>query len=239
MQNKSSMNKRVLAAGAVVLVLLLIWLAASLAGTSGREEGQPSASSASPAVPEEELNYDRQPAMGDRNAPIRIVEFGDYKCPPCKRWTELVLSQLDKEFIADGTAAFYYIHYPFLAPDSELAAVAGEILYHMDESAFWTFHKRINELQGDKSEAWANESFLTRLVERDIPSVDAEQFRAELKELKHLDTVKADMEIARKFKIGGTPTILVNGQEVEDISYEGMREAILSELSRQEAQASK
>lgn len=47
------------------------------------------------------------------------------------------------------------------------------------------------------------------------------------------------MEIARKFKIGGTPTVLVNGQEVEDISYEGMREAILSELSRQQAQASK
>ncbi|WP_197254228.1 DsbA family protein [Paenibacillus dendritiformis] len=236
MQNKSSMNKGILLASAIVLVLLVIWLAASLAGTSGREEEQPSASL---EVPEQELNYDLQPAMGDRNAPIRIVEFGDYKCPACKRWTELVLSKLHEEYIADGTAAFYYIHYPFLAPDSELAAVAGEIIHHMDESAFWTYHKRINELQGEKDEAWANESFLTRLVERDIPSIDAEQFRAELKDLKHLDTVKADMEIARKFKIGGTPTVLVNGREVEDISYEGIRDAILSELSRQKDQAAK
>lgn len=239
MQNKSSMSKGVLVAGAVVLVLLLIWLAASLAGTSGREEGQPSALSASPAVPEEELNYDRQPAMGDRNAPIRIVEFGDYKCPACKRWTELVLSQLHEEFIADGTAAFYYIHYPFLAPDSELAAVAGR------SCSIWTNPRSGHSTSGSMSfrarrtRLGRNESFLTRLVERDIPSVDAEQFRAELKELKHLDTVKADMEIARKFKIGGTPTILVNGQEVEDISYEGMREAIMSELSRQQAQAAK
>ncbi|MDU5142825.1 MAG: thioredoxin domain-containing protein [Paenibacillus dendritiformis] len=239
MQNKSSMNKGILLAGAIVVALLLLWLAASLAGTSVREQEPASAPSASRAVPEEELNYDLQPVMGDRNAPIRIVEFGDYKCPACKRWTELVLSELHEEFIADGTAAFYYIHYPFLAPDSELAAVAGEILYHMDESAFWTYHTRINELQGEKDEAWANESFLTRLVERDIPSIDAEQFRAELKELKHLDTVKADMKIARKFRIGGTPTVLVNGQEIEDISYEGMREAILSELSRQQAQAAK
>ena len=38
-----------------------------------------------------EIDYENQPFLGDENAPVEIIEFGDYKCPHCGEFNSSVL----------------------------------------------------------------------------------------------------------------------------------------------------
>lgn len=174
----------------------------------------------------EDFELARQPYLGNPDAPVQIVEFADYKCPACKRWKDEVLTQLMETYINSGQAVYYYVDLPFLAPDSTLAALAGETLYQQDPSYFWTYFDLMMQQQGKKDEEWANRKFILSLVEDEIPDADFETFKKELDEEKYLANIKRDVHIADNYRVDGTPTVFVNGQMVEDASFEGIKSAI-------------
>lgn len=171
----------------------------------------------------EDFDVQNQPVLGDVNAPIQIVEFSDYKCPYCKIWTEDVFPRLKSEYIDTGKANFVYVDMAFLAPDSVMAALAGETLYQMNPEYFWTYHELMTELQGDKHTEWATYSFITKLVEKEMPEVPLEQFKEDLKSEKYIQNVKRDLDIADKQGVNGTPTVFVNGVKFEEPSFETIK----------------
>lgn len=61
---------------------------------------------------------EQQPTLGNEDATVSIVEFGDYKCPSCKAWGEKVFPQLEEEFIKTGKAKFSYINVLFHGKES-------------------------------------------------------------------------------------------------------------------------
>src|SRR5690606_36063307 len=85
------------------------------------------------------FNYVGLPVLGDPNAPIKIVEFGDYKCPACSVFNELIKPQIQSEYIDQGKVAFYFMNYPFLGTDSDTAALAAQAVYHQSNEAFWSY----------------------------------------------------------------------------------------------------
>lgn len=165
----------------------------------------------------------KQPHIGDPKAPVVIVEFADYKCPYCKQWTEVVIPELKKEYLDTGKAVLYYIDLPFLAPDSTLAALAGETLYQQGEDYFWTYYKAMMKYQGDHAETWATKQFIMDLVLEHVPGVDLKQFEEDLDSQKYIENVNTDIQIANDSKVEGTPTVFVNGVSVEDVSFEGIK----------------
>ncbi|WP_028545299.1 DsbA family protein [Paenibacillus taiwanensis] len=177
-----------------------------------------------------QMKLAEQPVKGDRKAPIQIVEFGDYKCPSCKVWTDTIYPLLERDYVKTGKAAFYYMNDPFLAPDSTLAALAGEYLHKQDEGLFWRYHELMNEKQGVKKEAWANETFLFQLIQEHFPEVNAADFQSKLQAREFESVVNADIEVARKFEVGGTPTIFINGKMAPDGDYESLKAMIEAEL---------
>ncbi|SMF81119.1 Protein-disulfide isomerase [Paenibacillus uliginis N3/975] len=167
-----------------------------------------------------DFDVENQPVLGDSSAPFQIVEFSDYKCPYCKMWTEEVFPRLKTEYIDTGKANFVYVDMAFLGPDSILAALAGETLYQMDPAYFWKYHELMTERQGDESKEWATYSFITDLVEQEMPEVPLEQFKEDLKSEKYIKNIKRDLDIANKQGVQGTPTVFVNGVKFEDPTFE-------------------
>src|SRR3990167_8734944 len=60
-----------------------------------------------PTAPEEptgpvKVSLDDDPVLGDKNAPVTIVEFSDYECPFCKRHYDQTHAQLKKNYIDSG-----------------------------------------------------------------------------------------------------------------------------------------
>lgn len=174
----------------------------------------------------EGFNELEQPYIGNKDAPITIVEFSDYKCPACKRWNEEVLPELKQEYLDTGKAVLYYVDYPFLAPDSNLAALAGETLYQQNQEYFWVYHHKMSELQGKKDDTWATKSFILDLVRTHIPEADIKKFETDLDSRTYSANVKKDLMIVERYQVRGTPTVFVNGKEVEDASFAGIQAAI-------------
>lgn len=209
---------------------LLLFVAVLLTSCSinQKESGAVSTDSGSTRQADSAKRFDlaNQPYQGNPDAAVQIVEFADYKCPACKRWKDEVLTPLRENYIDNGQVVYYYIDLPFLAPDSTLAALAGETLYQQSPAYFWTYFDLMMEHQGKKDEAWANRNFIIKLVEDEIPEADLELFIKELDEEKYLPQIEKDISIADAFKVDGTPTVFLNGQMIEDASYEGIKAAI-------------
>ncbi|WP_019638144.1 thioredoxin domain-containing protein [Paenibacillus fonticola] len=211
---------------AIALLALAIVLFVSIKGSRQADAEFPDFSNVTVEHVPEGFNEAEQPSIGDKGAPVTIVEFSDYKCPACKRWNEEVLLELKREYLDTGKAVLYYVDYPFLAPDSNLAALAGETLYQQNEDFFWIYHHKMSELQGKKDETWATKKFILNLVRTHIPEADIVQFEQDLDSRTYIENVKKDLMIVERHEVMGTPTVFVNGKEVEDASFAGIQFAI-------------
>jgi len=174
-----------------------------------------------------DFKLEKQPFLGDPNAPVKVIEFYDFKCPPCAKWESDYFPDFKKEFIDTGKVQFYAINFPFLGPDSIEAALVVESVYKQDPSKYWEVKNLIYKHQKQESTIWATESFLVDLVKKNIEGVDIKQLKKDLKEKTYLFDVKEDFKISAANGIYGTPSFIVNGVEVEGNQ---LREVIIQEL---------
>lgn len=177
-----------------------------------------------------DFKLDKQPSIGDGNAPVKVIEFSDYKCPACKSWDSNNFTSFKEEFIDTGLVQFYSINFPFLGPDSIEAALAGESIFHQNPDKFWEFHRKLYAQQGDESSIWATEKFLLQFVKENIDGIDYGRFEKDLKEHTYLLNVKEDFKISAANGIYSTPSFIVNGKLVGS-NYEELRTLINNSIN--------
>ena len=142
-------------------------------------------------------------AAGDANAPIEIVEYGDYQCPHCGR-AHPIVKQLQKEL--GNELRFVFRNFPLdqIHPQAFTAAVATEAAAR--QGKFWEMHDIIFENQ-------------ERLAAEDIFSyakqigIDLEKFAADIQLTELSDKVEADFESGLRSGVNATPSFFVNGQK--------------------------
>jgi protein-disulfide isomerase len=171
--------------------------------------------------------------MGDPNAPVTIVEFGDYQCPGCGQFARDFKPAVELALVQSGRASFTFHDYPLVAihPHAFIAARAARCAE--DQERFWDYHNALFRTQT----LWSPEADPTGLFERyaEDLGLDAGEFRSCLHSDRHADLVSANMRLAEAIGVPQTPTILVNvagrgtaearGWEVEEI------ERTIAELS--------
>jgi protein-disulfide isomerase len=171
------------------------------------------------------FDYSSQQTLGDKDAPVHIVEFGDFKCPACRTWDATVFPQLKKEYIDTGKAQMHFVNFAFIGKDSVLAAQAGEAIYKQDKDAFWKFYDEVYHQQQSEDKEWLTEQYLTDLVKTKLPEVNLEQFKKDLNSKEMKEHVKKDKDVALKLNVQGAPTIFVNGK-LSNPDYESIKKAI-------------
>lgn len=178
-----------------------------------------------------DIDYTGQPAIGDPNAPVKIMEFADFKCPVCREFEETVYSQLKKDYIDTGKVQMYFNNYQFIGEDSITAGMAGESVYKQNPAAFWKFYETVLKNQKDEATAWATPEFLLQLIKKEIPEVDAEKVKEDLEKKTYLQEVMADNSKAENLLIDAVPTIIINGKKVENpLDYQLVKQMIEQEL---------
>jgi protein-disulfide isomerase len=168
--------------------------------------------------------------LGNPNAPVKIVEFGDFKCPACAMWEQSVFPSLLKDYIQSGKVQFYFINFPFLGQDSILSAMAGEDIYSLNPDAFWEFYAKIYLNQGPETEQWATQDFLLKFVKENVSGIDYKKFETLLKEEKNMDTVRKDFLIGQKYGVNSTPSFFVNGVKMDDNRLPAIQSEIEKDL---------
>lgn len=176
-----------------------------------------------------DFKLEKQPFLGDPTAPIKVIEFIDFKCPSCAKWENENFPDFKQDFIETGKVQFYVINFPFLGPDSIEAALAAESVYRQNSDKFWEFKHEIYQNQGDEGEIWATEEYLLNLVTRKIEGLDLSLLKNDLKEHSYLLDVKEDFKVTAANGVYGTPTFIVNGVKVNG-DYNELKTTITQQL---------
>jgi protein-disulfide isomerase len=155
--------------------------------------------------------------QGDSNAPVTLVEYGDYECPHCGRAHPMV-KRLQQRF--KDTLAFVYRNFPLtnVHPHAEMAAEAAEAAGAQEK--FWEMHDWLFENQDDL----VPESILEAAAELDL---DTKRFVEDLQNHTYEDRVRADFMGGVRSGVNGTPTFFINGVRHDgDYEYDTLVEAI-------------
>ncbi|MFF2482534.1 DsbA family protein [Paenibacillus sp. NPDC058071] len=177
------------------------------------------------------FEYEALPMLGSESAPVKIVEFGDYKCPTCQFFAQNIKPQLDKDFIEMGKASLYFVNYPFIGRDSTTAALAAEAVHQQNKEAFWDYYKAIYDHQQDERIAWATPDYLVQLAKDANLPIDYDKLKSDIDNKTYEKQVNRDAALVRPMNVQGTPTLFINGKKYEGpISYEAIKSAIDKEL---------
>jgi Na+/H+ antiporter NhaA len=149
----------------------------------------------------EPVDPDRDHVRGPLEAPVTVVEYGDFECPYCGQAEDVV-----RELLADfGDVRYVWRHLPLtdVHPHAQLAAEASEAAAL--QGGFWAMRDLLITSQ--------DELGIKDLIRHaDGLGLDLEKFRHALKARKGAGRVAQDVESADLSGVSGTPTFFVNGR---------------------------
>ncbi|WP_410511093.1 DsbA family protein [Paenibacillus sp. BR2-3] len=228
-QERQKKKSRVLL---IVTVALVVIVFAALFILASKDSG--SSGSSNRKV---EFTYSDFPRLGKEDAPVKIVEFGDFKCPACAQFTGVIKPQIVQNYVDQGIAAFYFVNMTFIGPDSETASLAALSVYHQNNDEFWKFYDALYANQGNEEEEWATEDFLVNLAEQEKLSIDYDLLRKDIQNQTYADELKRDNTLANDNNVSQTPTVFVNGLKInEPFNFEAISQEIDTAAKAAESQ---
>ena len=151
------------------------------------------------------------PIMGDSNAPITVLEWGDYQCTFCYRFHENTLNIINEDFIKTGKVKLVFKDFPLNGPDSLLAAEASYCAE--DQEKYWQYHDELYKNWGGERTGWITRESLDRFAV--TVDLDLVEFNTCLNEHKYQNRVIALYEFGKEIGIDATPSFLVfNDQKI-------------------------
>ena len=145
------------------------------------------------------------PIEGSEDAPITIIEFGDFQCPKCDQWFQNEKPTITQDYIDTGKANLYFIDFPFLGDDSVTAANAS---YCADEQGkYWEYHSTLYNNQGGINEGWASPAALKAFAI--TVGLNQNEFVDCLETAKHADRVSYNKQVGLDHNVEGTPVFVI------------------------------
>lgn len=179
--------------------------------------------------------------LGAADAPVKLIEFGDFQCPGCGQFSLQVRPFIVDRYVKTGQVQFTYYDFPLISihdhavlaarasrcageqsleTPASLVGVPGEV-----NAAYWAYHDKLYEEQGD----WA---YQQGSVTRDFigyageVGLDEDEFGQCLNSDRFVDVVSANHQLAEQLRLSGTPTIIVNNRRLDDFGTQSLAEAI-------------
>jgi len=145
--------------------------------------------------------------QGPADAPVTLVEFGDYECPHCGRAYPIVK---DLQARLGDRLRFVYRNFPLAEshPYAEHAAEAAEAAG--DRGKFWPMHDLLFEHQDALDDA-----DLVRYAA--ALGLDAGAVAREIENDTHLERIRADFMSGVRSGVNGTPTFFINGSRFDGV----------------------
>lgn len=167
-----------------------------------------------------EIPLDGSPTDGPANAPVTIVMFSDFQCSACSA-TAPLLKKIADDF--PGKVRIVTKYFP-LESIHEHAFVAARAAFAAGEQG--KFNEYTALLYRDR------ESLSSQRFEELASSIglNVERFRADRNSARSLESVRRDLVFGDSIGILGTPTLLVNGSVIFDISEKAILTAVAAYL---------
>lgn len=161
------------------------------------------------------VSVDNDAMLGDKNAPITIIEFSDYECPFCKRHFDQVYPDIKKDYIDTGKVKLVYrdfIAVPSHNPLATSEAMAAECAKEQGgDSAYFKYHDEIFK----RTTSNGNGLSVSQLavIAKDL-GLNSTIFGQCFDSNKYKDEVNEDIADASKAGVRGTPSFFVGKSSV-------------------------
>jgi protein-disulfide isomerase len=174
------------------------------------------------------------PILGDPNAPITLIEFGDYQCHFCNVHFHNTEHSLLENYIETGKVKMIFKDFTIIGPDSVKAANGAHCAN--DQGKFWQYHDILYNNWTGENNGWASSDNLLRFAQE--LELDIEQWSDCMIESRHSQIISESSKDARDLGITGTPAFFVIGPDnnITKINgaqpYENFERVFNSELKK-------
>jgi len=219
---RAERRRRNLLAGAVAGIVVLVALVVVIVVQTHR-----TSTSATAAAPADAAGTEI--VVGSATAPVTVDLYEDFQCPNCKAFEAESGSTL-AQLIAAGTVQAHYHGMAFLDTSANdqystrALNAAAVVLATAGPDAFQTFHDLLFANQPAEGGSGLTDAQLVDFAGQAGATGSAVQ--ADIHDLTYGDWVKKATDQASKDGVTGTPTVLVAGKKLTDISAAGLTAAV-------------
>ena len=149
------------------------------------------------------------PIIGNPNAPITVLEWGDYQCTFCYRFHESSLNVILSEYVDAGKVKLVFKDFPLNGPDSILAAEASYCAG--DQGKYWAYHNELYKNWAGERTGWINDESLSKFAK--TVELELGQFSSCLDEHVYRQRVLDLEKFGKEIGIDATPSFLIFNNE--------------------------
>jgi Na+/H+ antiporter NhaA len=150
----------------------------------------------------EDVDPERDHIRGPEDAPVTLVEYGDYECPYCGQ-AEVAVRELLQTFGDDLRYVWRHLPLNDVHPNAQRAAEAAEAAGA--QGAFWEMHDRLLDNQDELTPR-----ALGRYAEE--LGLDVQRFFQDMHHHEHAERITEDVASADASGVAGTPSFFINGK---------------------------
>ena len=199
--NKFLIPGAIALAGVVIAVAVIY----SVNGPSGKNTGK-NDTAAVGALPAVSSTTDF--VLGDQNAPVTVIEYGDFQCPFCSKFFKDTESVLRENYIKTGKVKFIYRDFSFLGEESLWSANAAHCAG--EQGKFWQYHDYLYSNQRGENQGAFSKSNLKGFAA--VLGLEKEKFNACVDSDKYLEDIKKETKAGSDAGVSGTPSNFINGK---------------------------
>ena len=145
------------------------------------------------------------PILGNPDAPITLVEFGDYQCHFCNVFFHSTEDDILKNYIETGKVRMVFKDYNIIEPDSVTASHGAHCAN--DQELFWEYHDILYSNWTGENNGWASSENL-EIFAKEI-GLDMNEWSECMVEGTHSQIILDSNNDARALKLTGTPAFFV------------------------------
>lgn len=161
----------------------------------------------------------RDAILGSTNAPVTMIEYGDYQCPFCgTEFYALTEPQIVQNYVNPGKVRFVFRDFPFLGPESTAAANAAQCAN--DQGKLWAYHNALysGKVADDAKGGSENDGFFSaaELIKlgNQVGGMNMATFTSCVQGNSDAAIVAQEKTAATAQQVNSTPTFFINGTQI-------------------------
>ncbi|QLH04679.1 protein-disulfide isomerase [Nitrosopumilus oxyclinae] len=203
-----------LAIGAIISAIVIIIAFTMFDGitnpTELKIEPTPTIQQAGPAkITMETFLANGSPILGNPNAPVTLIEFGDYQCHFCNVFFHSTEGKILENYVETGKVKMIFKDYNIIGPDSVNASHGAHCAN--DQGLFWEYHDILYSNWTGENNGWASSENLGRFAQE--IGLDMDVWSECMLNGLHSQTILASNEDAKNLELTGTPAFFVIGPD--------------------------
>jgi protein-disulfide isomerase len=198
-------------AGLVMSAIIVVFLVygQGMMKTSSPENSSQHIQNSSQTVGLDLITGNVSPVLGSENAPITMIEFGDYQCFYCNNFFHNTESDIVTNYIDTGKVKMYFKDFTIIGQDSITAANAAHCA--QEQGKFWEYHDTLYGNWSGENTGWASAANLEQFAKQ--IGLNQDQFNQCMIQEKYIPIIRSSVSDADNLGLTGTPDFFIIGPD--------------------------